>query len=244
MPRRLRWVRAGMVGVAALSSGPRGTALAQGGGGPPPAKVVLEEARLEEISQWREVTGDLRAAMQSVLAAQEDGLVLAMMREAGDPVRAGEVVARLDDTRARIDVDGAQALLARRRADVAERRTEVDKALRDRRRIEESYQRASSSQQEFDDAHTRAAAAEARLAQGEADLATAEAELARARKRLADMQITSPFDGRVVQKRTEAGQWVQAGDPVVEVVALDWIDAWLDVPEGLEEGLRAEGAKV
>ena len=246
MARRIavgrRWIGLCLVAAAALPCAP---ASGQGaGGGPPPARVVLDEARLEEIAQWREVTGDLRAAMQSVLAAQEEGLVVAMLREAGDGVRAGEVVARLDDTRAKIDVDGAEALVVQRRAEVEERRTEVDKALRDRRRIEESYQRAASSQQEFDDAATRSAAAEARLAQAQAELATAEADLARARKRLADMQIVSPFDGRVVQKRTEAGQWVQAGDPVVEIVALDWIDAWLDVPEEMTEGLSARGAKV
>lgn len=217
---------------------------AQPAGGPPPAKVVLDEVRLEQIEQWREVTGELRAARRSVLAAQEEGLVVEVAVEAGDEVRAGQVVARLDDTRARIDVDRATALVAVRAAEVDEARAALEQALRNHGRIEESFQRASASRQELDDAGTVVAATQARLARAEADLQSAQADLARARKRLADMEIASPFAGRIIEKRTEAGQWVIPGDAILEVVALDWIDAWLDVPEALVEHVSAPGATV
>ncbi len=238
-------IRSRVVGALLASAlGLAASAAAQPGGGPPPARVVLDEVRLEQIEQWREVTGELRAARRSVLAAQEEGLVLQVAVEAGDEVRAGQVVARLDDTRARIDVDRATALVAVRAAEVDEARAAVEQALRNHGRIEESFQRASASRQELDDAGTTVAATQARLARAQADLQSAQADLARARKRLADMEIVSPFAGRIIEKRTEAGQWVTPGDAVLEVVALDWIDAWLDVPEALVDFVGAPGATV
>lgn len=200
-------------------------------GGPPPAKVRLDDVRLETVERWREVTGELRAVRRSVVAAEEAGQVVDLPVEAGDPVVAGQVIARLDDALARLEVERAKALVQTREAIVAERVTTLEKSQRDLARIEDSFARAGAAQIELDEARTNRANAEARLSQARADLAWAQADLRTAVKRLEDMTIEAPFDGVALSRRTEIGQWVREGEAVVELVALDALDAWLDVPE-------------
>jgi RND family efflux transporter MFP subunit len=55
--------------------------------------------------------------------------------------------------------------------------------------------------------------------------------------------IRAPFGGHVVQKHTEVGQWLNRGDPVAEIVALDPIDVIVHVPESLVNQLEI-GNKV
>ena len=92
---------------------------AQPGGGPPPALVVLDDVRAQPVEKWREVTGELRAVRRSVVASESEGVVIQLDVDAGDPVAAGDVLARLDDRLARFDVDLARATLASRRATAA-----------------------------------------------------------------------------------------------------------------------------
>lgn len=60
------------------------------------------------------------------------------------------------------------------------------------------------------------------------------------RDALEKMTVAMPFDGFVVGKRTEVGEWVRAGDAVAEVVDLSVVRVRLDVPEryigGVEKG--------
>lgn len=53
--------------------------------------------------------------------------------------------------------------------------------------------------------------------------------------------IRAPFDGYVVAKRTELGEWVKQGDPVMEVVDLDPIEIEVTVPEVYIRHVRLGG---
>jgi len=57
------------------------------------------------------------------------------------------------------------------------------------------------------------------------------------------MTITMPFDGFVICKKAEEGQWLSPGLPVVEIVDLGVVRIQLDVPERYLAGLT-KGAKA
>ncbi|MEO1007183.1 MAG: efflux RND transporter periplasmic adaptor subunit [Planctomycetota bacterium] len=223
--------------VALIAAGP---AIAQG----PPATVRVDLARMEPLETWRQSTGEIRAIRRSVLASEEEGLVIEIMVREGDAVRAGEVIAALDDTRAALSLRRAEAAVATSRAVIAERRALVENATRDLDRTRRSYESGGGNLREIDNAETALATANARLAAAEATLALDEAEVALAAQRVSDMKIVAPFAGRVVSKRAEAGQWVAQGDAVAEIVALDVVEAWIDVPERLIDRLAGEGGQV
>jgi HlyD family secretion protein len=60
-----------------------------------------------------------------------------------------------------------------------------------------------------------------KIFQAWARLDSQQAEVRRLQEQLLRHTIVAPFDGYVVAKHAEVGQWVQTGDPVVEVAQLD-----------------------
>lgn len=219
-------------------------ASAQPSGGPPPALVAVDAARLERVEARREVTGEVRAVKQAALAAEEPGLVVSLAADTGQWVSEGEVIARLDDRLRALDVRRLVAEQRSAEATIAERQAMVDKARRDLDRLKELQRSSGASQNEVDDALTRLKEEEARHANALAEAESAKAELDIAQKRLADMSIKAPFAGSVVRKRIEVGEWVGAGDPIIEIVAIDAVDAYLDVPERFIAPLSSPGATV
>jgi RND family efflux transporter MFP subunit len=206
-------------------------ALAQPGGGPPPANVELDPIRLEVVELWREITGEVRSLRRSVLAAEQAGLLMEILVEEGDAVAQGTIIARLDDTVAAIEVAEAEADILAREGEIAERQTLLSQRERDLQRVRELVERASASGIELEDAQWGVELARARLAQSEGALKADQAILARAQDRQSKMVVRAPFDGTVVAKRSERGQWVERGGGIVELVSLKEIEAKIDVPE-------------
>ncbi len=227
-PRSLTVLGAGASGLLALCAA---NPAALGQGGPPAARVVVDAVRFEPVEQWREVTGDLRALRRALLASEEEGLVVGLEYQDGDEVKAGAVIAHLHDVRARLDVEGDEAEVAARKALVLEREADAERFERDVARMEEMRARGAGNEKEHDVTQTVLRTAQARLAAAKAGLAVAEAELRLSRQRLEDMTIEAPFDGVIVAKRTEVGQWLERGGSIAEVVDLDSVEVRLDVPE-------------
>ncbi|MEQ8845713.1 MAG: efflux RND transporter periplasmic adaptor subunit [Phycisphaerales bacterium] len=214
--------------------------LAQG----PPASVRVDEARSEPLETWRESTGQIRAARRSVLAAEEEGLVAEVLVREGERVEAGQVVARLDDVRAALELRRAQAVLAASKAVVSEREALLENAQRDLERVQETFDRGGGNEREIDTARTGVSAARARLEAAKADVVLNEVLVDLAQTRVEDMTIRAPFSGRIVRRIAEAGQWVGLGDSLAEVVSLDTVEAWVDVPERLIDRLAREDGRV
>ncbi|GAG33060.1 unnamed protein product, partial [marine sediment metagenome] len=51
--------------------------------------------------------------------------------------------------------------------------------------------------------------------------------------------VRAPFDGVVVKKRTELGQWLQLGGEVAEMIALDTLDVHVELPESYYHEIAA-----
>jgi membrane fusion protein (multidrug efflux system) len=236
------WLWAGFLLMLGLGA----PAWAQGQGGPPPAKVRVDEVRMESVERWREVTGELRAVRRSTVATEQAGQVIEFAVDPGDHVEAGQVIAKLDEELASLEAERARAQLRTREASINEQTVALDKAKRDLQRIEDSFAREGASQLELDNIKTTVASVDAKLAAAKSELAWAQSDLRLTEKRLADMTVVAPFAGVVVSKRSEVGQWLGEGDTLLELVALNSIDAWLDVPEAFvarllpKEGVAAD----
>jgi multidrug efflux system membrane fusion protein len=230
--------------VLVCLAGPVPAALAQGGG-PPPTRVVTDPVREEVLGQQQLVIGTLRAVRRAVLAVETEGLLAEQPLREGDSLRRGDVVARTDATLLRLEVQRAEAQLVAARATVQQQVAVLAKAERDLPRLQRLLaESAAVSQTVVDDAGTALAEARARLANARANVAAAGAAEALARERLKDADVHAPFDGHVVTRRAEVGEWLRAGDAVVEIVASDPIEAWLAVPEEALRALSAPGALV
>ncbi len=229
MPGRTRhaWAVA-LAAVAAVAAVATAPARAQMSG---PAAVMVDAVRVESVQQHRRVTGELRAMRRSRVATREAGLVIELPVREGMRVRAGDVIAALDAgvlqlelKRAEADAEAAAGITDERNATHAWREQEL-------KLYRQSAQRGAANVKEVLDAESNftIAAARARQAARLVDVARARVELLE--KRLADMTVAAPFDGVVLARRAELGEWVDNGDPIVELVSAGQVEAWLDVPQ-------------
>lgn len=210
----------------------------------PPTLVKLDEARVETVETWREVTGKLRPARRSRLAAEGQGRVTELLRREGAEVRAGEVIARLDAARIELELQRARAQVQVAEAAITAAIAERDNAGRDLQRVERVLAAGGGNEAELDAIQTRLSRAEAQVAETQAQLAVAESELALAEKTLRDHEINAPFDGWVVSLYTEVGEWVENGGEVAEVISSGPLEAWLDVPEQVIVRIRQPGTQL
>lgn len=219
-----------------------GTAVAQG---PPPARVRLDEVRQESVERQRQVTGQLRASRAARVASREEGRVVEMLIDIGDTVTTGQPMVRLDDTLLRLQLVELDANLDALERSVEEVKALADQAALEVTRREHAVREGGVSATELEDARIGQAAAGARAARAEAAVASARALRARTVQRIEDMEIRAPFPGSVVTKLVEAGEWIDQGNAIAEIVQLDPIDAWLEVPEGYIDDLeRSSGLTV
>lgn len=230
-------VAASLVALAAVAA-------AAPQGGPPPSPVRVDPARLAEIRDERLVTGEVRAVQRSRVAAQEPGVVLEILVREGARVQKGDPLARLDTERLELALVELDARTAYTRALLDERQADHERTERDLEVLRELEQRNAVNPKELADAGTDVAASKARLEQVRQDLAVHEASRRLLQRRLADMQPRAPFGGTVVSLHTEAGQWLEVGGELLELVSDGQLEAWLDVPQAYFNALRASDDPV
>ncbi|RZS54451.1 efflux RND transporter periplasmic adaptor subunit [Sphaerotilus mobilis] len=167
----------------------------------------------------------LQAVRQATVAAQVGGNVVALAVKAGDRVRAGQLLARIDERSTAAAL--AQGDAAVNQADAAARLARIE---RDRSR--ELHAQGYVSQAALDRAETQARAAEAALAQAQAG--RGQAALARG-----FANVVAPFDGIVLATHLEAGDLAAPGRPVLTVYAPGALRAVVAVPASLAAQVRA-----
>lgn len=161
--------------------------------------------------------GVTRSGHAAAVGFPVGGRVIAMQVDAGDRVRAGEILARLEATPSAARVDALAASRDAAAADLAQ----LD---RDRDRLEAlAGDRAVATQQ----AEQLAAATRARSAQ----VAALDAQLAEARWAADATVLRAPFDGVVVRRAADVGAVLAPGAPVVHLSGSGAVSLDVDLPE-------------
>jgi RND family efflux transporter MFP subunit len=150
------------------------------------------------------ISGSLQARRAATLRAEVSGALLEVKVEQGQPVKRGELLARLDDAALQ-----DQLIAARSTARVTGNALEVAKAEEERNaKLAES---GVITQRDFDRVKLARQQAEAQLSEAQARLALTQDQLGRTR-------ISAPFDGAVSERQANAGDIVAPGTPLVTVV--------------------------
>jgi len=191
-------------------------ALAQG---PEPGAVPVRVTGVmrEEVRRAVTLPGTVESRIAGAIAAEVEGLVTSIETPEGTGVRKGQTVVRL----------GRTNLELRKRAlegQIREATARLDLAERNLTRAEDLRADGVISQGEYDDAVSESNAWRGRLDQLGAELQRVEVDLDRC-------DIRAPYDGVVVAKITEVGEWVSVGDPVVELTAVNRLEIRIEVPE-------------
>lgn len=153
------------------------------------------------------LVGQVEAAQRVVVSAETDGVVTGYSARLGDSVDTGQDLVSLDEQDAMLNVSLARARLALSEAELKSQRRQLNrlKALAKQQTLAES---------ELDD-QLRITKVSGAQVQVDNQL------LAQAQRQLEKTSITAPFTAIVAKRHVEAGQWVNQGDPLYELVALD-----------------------
>lgn len=201
----------------------------------PPARVRVATVVEEAVAPRRSVTAELRAPRTAEVASVEPGIVSEVFVREGESVSAGAVIARLTEVRLELDLATARASLAAAEAEVGERAAEERQAIRDLALVEESRAALAANERELLDAESRREIAAARLEASRRSVAVERARIESLEQRIADLAIRAPFDGVVVERFVEVGQWLPAGGGVARLVEVDRLEAWISVPQSVFE---------
>lgn len=170
-----------------------------------------------------EVMAVVRQEKRAELSFQNEGRIASVAVDVGDPVRAGQVLAVLEDRPARL------------RQEQADARVRGARAQRDERREQLVQQQAM-----FDDGAASALTlrtAQAALEAAEADLQSAVAEQGIALHAADNVAIRAPFDGKVAARLLQPGAIVAAGNPVLRMEGTGRLQAIAALPMALSSSL-------
>ena len=166
---------------------------------PPPQHVRAIHASLAEYQPRAEITGEVKARIQSNLSFRVSGRVIERFVDVSSPVHAGDILARLDDSEQRADVEVARAGLQSAQA-VATQKTLTYE------RYEALLRSRSISQATFDEADKELRTARASLEAAEVALGTAE-------DALSYTKLKADADGIITARDIEVGRVVSAAQP-------------------------------
>jgi HlyD family secretion protein len=188
--------------------------------------------------------GTVESQILSKVGFQVAGKVVAIEADQGQMVKAGALLAKLDDAAQRAKLLKSEAALRQAEANLIKAQAQRDRAgatYRQKKAVNLRRQtliaRGSVSQEIADDAQVAEEIAENDLKVVEADTAIAKVlqDDAAAQKRidavvLDQHELRAPFDARVISRSKELGSVANAGETVFTLIAPDsiWVKAYID----------------
>ncbi len=187
--------------------------------GPPPAPVAVSAIVTGESEPTAEFVGTICYPRVSEVASESEGLVISTHYEEGETVKAGQKLVQLS-------TDLLSASIRGTKADYGQVLVELEKAKKDFTRMDTLYKRESISESAFDEYLFKRKALEKKVISLKAFL---DRMLLVKKKK----GIKAPFDGIVIEKSVEKGEWVPLGGTVAVIADNREVDVVVDVPESV-----------
>jgi RND family efflux transporter MFP subunit len=187
--------------------------------------VPTAVVQIKAVGAAYELDGVVQPVKQSTVSAQASGRIATLLVKAGDKVRAGQVLATIDDREAAVGMQKSQA--------------QINQADAELRNAQANLERTRDLQSK---GFVSKAALDTADAQYKGGLAVREQAVAAARQSSISQGFTkasAPFDGWVMQTHAEAGDLAVPGKPLVTIYAPQPLRAVVQVP-----GSRATAART
>jgi RND family efflux transporter MFP subunit len=197
---------------------------------PRPVKVLSLQER--DFRHESSLTGSVSLYREERIGFEVGGRILSVLDvgrevtgpafdESGALVRPGDVIAAVDDTRYRLEVDTLEARLDSADRNLDSIDAELERALKTLNRQKRILEQGAGNQQAVDDATSAWRSLGARQRQQQARVKETAEQLNQAREDLQDTQLRAPFSGRITSIQVAQGAVVEAGAPVVILTLMD-----------------------
>jgi len=165
--------------------------------------VEVAEVAKRPISASYAGTANLEAPVEAMVVAKTSGVMLQLLAEEGDVVKAGQLLARIEPDRPRLEMERARATV---------------------RKLENNYRR---SQELLASKLVSAEASD----QIRYDLEAARAAYEMTQLELSYTNIIAPIDGVIAQRNAKPGNLIQLNSALFRIVDTSRLEAVLNVPE-------------
>lgn len=196
----------------------------------PERPVLVQRVEFQSEDGSRDFVGVVRARHETDLGFRVAGKIVARIVNAGDRVRAGDVVAQLDPVDLKLQVESAEA-------ELAAATSALTQAAADLERYTTLKARGYASFADFDRKKTANDEAQGRL-----DRAKRSLDLARNQLGYADLKADA--DGTITATLAEPGQVVAIGQPVARLARRGEVEAVVALPETWHNEARSSRATV
>ncbi|MDO5553907.1 MAG: efflux RND transporter periplasmic adaptor subunit [Planctomycetia bacterium] len=189
--------------------------------------VRVAPAERKKLGSTRYFSGRLVEIQRSILAAEINGPIVAM------PVEVGQAVQKDTTVIAEVDTIWSHLAAEQARQRIAVSRVQLGFDQRELDRLQNLSKQGAGYVSESD-----LDAQRLKLDELRANIVLQEVVLTEAEKRLERSRVVAPFDGVIVNKKSEVGSYVSPGSPLVEIVSTGAIDAELMVGEAFIDRLN------
>jgi RND family efflux transporter MFP subunit len=153
-------------------------------------------------------SGYVTARRRATVSSKVTGKVVNVLIEEGQPVKAGQVLATLDDTQVRAALAYAEAQLASARKSFAEDQARLQQAELTLKRRQQLLEENVVGRAELDDAQAEVDALKARIGYAQQQIGVAESQVNIQKTNLADMVVRAPFGGIAISKDAQPGEMI------------------------------------
>jgi RND family efflux transporter MFP subunit len=199
-------------------------------GAKPPRPVQVERVAFQSENASRDFVGVVRARYETDLGFRVAGKITARIVNAGDRIRIGDVIARLDPQDLELQVASAEAELSAARSSLAQNAS-------DEQRYATLKARGYATVADYERKQAAKDEAEGRLAR-------AQRALELARNQVAYAQLKADADGVITATLAEPGQVVAVGQAVARLAHRGEMEALVALPETWLGEARASQASV
>lgn len=185
-------------------------------------------------------SGYVTARRQATVSAEITGRIAEVLVEEGTEVEAGEVLARLDDTRANLDLELIDSQIAAAEARVRSLEFQAREARTITRRASSLFEREIASEAALTAAQAQQSSLEAQLRAARAELDSARVRRTSQVDLIARHVVRAPFAGVVIAKNAQVGEILFPGSAgggftrtgVATLVDMASLEIEVDVNEG------------
>jgi membrane fusion protein, multidrug efflux system len=175
--------------------------------------AIVEKIQVDNILFW---PGTVKSRTVANIAPQITARIIEITVNAGDTVKKGDLIARLDERDIKAQEQAALAGLAGATA-------QANRAKADEQRIRMLYDKEAATRENFDAVIARAKEAQAGINQ-------ATSAVSEAKTHLTNTRLLAPFDGVVVKRLKQPGDMGLPGIPVVTLQIPQGLRLEVDVP--------------